>query len=123
MFDSPPGTACPFIQTVLHADFVILVTEPTPFGLSDLKQAVETLRVMKKRMGVIVNRSGIGNKEVYKYLEDESIPLLGEIPFDKKIALLYSEGKIAVRSIQSLQTVFDELISNIVNYGNSCNKW
>lgn len=97
ILDSPPGTACPFIQTASHADFVILVTEPTPFGLSDLKQTVETLKTMNKEMGVVVNRAGIGNRDVYQYLEDESIPLLGEIPFDKEIALCYSEGKIAVR--------------------------
>jgi len=62
IFDSPPGTSCPFIQTVARADYIILVTEPTPFGLSDLKQSAETLRTMDKPFGVIINRAGIGDK-------------------------------------------------------------
>src|SRR5574344_15920 len=61
-----------------HADYVVLVTEPTPFGLSDLKQTVDTLKTMGKEMGVVVNRAGLGNRDVYQYLEKESIPLLGE---------------------------------------------
>ncbi len=121
ILDSPPGTACPFIQTASHADFVVLVTEPTPFGLSDLKQTVETLKTMNKEMGVVVNRAGIGNREVYQYLEDESIPLLGEIPFDKEIALCYSEGKIAVKDIPSLKVEFENIVNKIVRYGNSSN--
>lgn len=121
ILDSPPGTACPFIQTASHADFVILVTEPTPFGLSDLKQTVETLKTMNKEMGVVVNRAGIGNRDVYQYLEDESIPLLGEIPFDKEIALCYSEGKIAVKDIPSVKVEFENIVNKIVRYGNSSN--
>ena len=119
--DSPPGTACPFIQTASCADYVILVTEPTPFGLSDLKQAVETLKTMNKKMGVIVNRAEIGNRDVYQYLEDESISLLGEIPFDKEIAMRYSEGKIAVKDIPSLEVIFENVVNKIVRYGNSSN--
>ena len=64
IFDSPPGTSCPFIHTVSPSDFVILVTEPTPFGLSDLKQSVETLKKINKSCGVIINRSGIGNNKI-----------------------------------------------------------
>ena len=61
IMDAPPGTSCPFIQTVASADYVILVTEPTPFGLSDLKQSVETLKTINKPYGVIINRAGLGN--------------------------------------------------------------
>ena len=121
ILDSPPGTSCPFIQTVSHADYIVLVTEPTPFGLSDLKQAVEKLRAMNKEMGVVVNRAGIGNSDVYQYLKEESIQLLGEIPFDKEIATLYSEGKIAVKEIPSLQVMFEIIVNRIVSYGNSSN--
>jgi MinD superfamily P-loop ATPase len=94
ILDSPPGTSCPFIHTVSSADYIILVTEPTPFGLSDLKQSVETLRILKKSFGVIINRSGIGNNKVQEYLRDESITLLLEIPYKKETALLYSMGKL-----------------------------
>ncbi len=92
ILDSPPGTSCPFIQTVSQADYVILVTEPTPFGLSDLKQSVETLRILKKPFGVIINRSGIGTNRVQEYLFKEGIDLLLEIPYKKETAQLYSKG-------------------------------
>jgi len=96
IFDAPPGTSCPFVQTVDAADYVILVTEPTPFGLSDLRQSVETLKVLRKKMGVVVNRADIGNRDVFKYLESEEIRLLAEIPYDGAVAHIYSEGKLAV---------------------------
>ncbi|MFO8021191.1 MAG: ATP-binding protein [Perlabentimonas sp.] len=113
LMDSPPGTSCPFIQTVNHADYVILVTEPTPFGLSDLKQSVETLKTMSIPCGVIINRAGMGDNEVYKYLEDNSIPLLMEIPFDREIASIYSKGNIVARGKpelkEQLHAVFNEI--------------
>jgi MinD superfamily P-loop ATPase len=97
LMDSPPGTSCPFIQTVANADYVILVTEPTPFGLSDLKQSVETLRTMNKPCGVIVNRAGLGDSAVYQYLKQENISLLMEIPFDRDIAAIYSRGELVAK--------------------------
>lgn len=115
ILDSPPGTSCPFIQTVSHADYVVLVTEPTPFGLSDLKQSVETLKTMGKPFGVIVNRAGLGNEDVYKYLKNENIHLLMEIPFDKEIASIYSKGEIVAKEKPELQekllAVFDNICS------------
>jgi MinD superfamily P-loop ATPase len=97
IMDSPPGTSCPFIQTVAGADYVILVTEPTPFGLSDLKQSVETLKTMHKSCGVIINRAGLGDDTMYKYLVDENIPLLMEIPFSIETALRYSKGEMVAK--------------------------
>ncbi len=76
ILDSPPGTSCPFIQTVAVTDFVILVTEPTPFGLSDLKQSVDTLKTMNKPCGVIINRANLGDNEMYDYLKQMQIPIL-----------------------------------------------
>ena len=106
LLDSPPGTSCPFIQTVAVADYVILVTEPTPFGMSDLKQSVEALRILNKPCGVVINRAGMGNGDVYKYLHDENLPLLMEIPFDRTIAMLYSEGKIVAAENSELYSGF-----------------
>ena len=94
ILDAPPGTSCPFIQTVAKADYVILVTEPTPFGLSDLKQSVETLKTMNKPFGIVLNRSDIGDKTVKDYALSEDITLLLEIPFKKEIAVKYSGGKL-----------------------------
>lgn len=64
ILDSPPGSSCPFVQTVAAADYVILVTEPTPFGLSDLKQTVDALNSMKKPFGVVINKAGLGDNEI-----------------------------------------------------------
>ena len=122
ILDSPPGTSCPFIQTVARADYVILVTEPTPFGLSDLKQSVDTLRKIKKTCGVIINRSGLGNMDVYEYLKREKIQLLMEIPFSREIAGLYSQGEIVSVKIPSLGDNLYSMVRNIIDQnGNSSN--
>jgi len=92
ILDSPPGTSCPVIQTVKNSDFCILVTEPTPFGLHDLKIIVQVLESMKIPSGVIVNRAGVGDKKVYEFCRGKNIPILLEIPYDKRIAELYSRG-------------------------------
>jgi MinD superfamily P-loop ATPase len=122
ILDAPPGTSCPFVHTVSAADYVILVTEPTPFGLSDLKQSVETLRIINRPFGVIINRSGMGNDDVKYYLDREGIDLLLEIPFSREIARLYSSGKIAAESdsilYQQLAKVFNKIISGYGNSGN-----
>lgn len=92
VIDAPPGTACSLVASVHKTDYCILVTEPTPFGLHDLKITVQVLRGLGVPMGVIINRAGLGDRKVYEYCEKEKIPLLLEIPFDKKIAELYSRG-------------------------------
>jgi MinD superfamily P-loop ATPase len=94
IFDSPPGTSCPVIEAVKDADFVILVTEPTPFGLNDLKLAVETARELDKKFGVVINRYGIGDEEVENYCKNEQIPILAKIPNSRNIAELYSQGEL-----------------------------
>jgi MinD superfamily P-loop ATPase len=124
ILDAPPGTSCPFIQTVKNADFVILVTEPTPFGLSDLKQSVETLKSMGKSYGVIVNRAGMGDDEVFNYLNRENIPLMMKIPFDRSIARSYSEGKLLTNEDPSWQMQFNQMYNRIAErYGISCYQW
>ncbi|MCK4476051.1 MAG: ATP-binding protein [Methanophagales archaeon] len=92
IIDVPPGTACPVIAAVQGSDYCILVTEPTPFGLYDLRLAVEVLRVLKIPFGVVINKAGIGDRKVYDYCEEEGIPILLEIAYDKMIARWYSEG-------------------------------
>jgi len=123
IMDAPPGTSCPFIQTVASADYVILVTEPTPFGLSDLKQSVETLKTINIPCGVIINRAGLGDNLVQEYLIKEKIPLLLEIPFKKEIAALYSMGKIVAESDHLLSKQLLSVVENInITYGNSSNQ-
>ncbi|MDX9727513.1 MAG: hypothetical protein RBT38_14130, partial [Bacteroidales bacterium] len=102
-----------FIQTVATSDFVVLVTEPTPFGLSDLRQSVDTLRTMGIPSGVIVNRAGLGNGSMYDYLEENRIPLLMEIPFDENIARIYSEGRLLTDTDESYREQFRDLYTKI----------
>lgn len=113
LLDAPPGTACAFAVTVSLADYTILVTEPTPFGLSDLQSSVEALRDINKPFGVIVNRSGLGDRELYDYLESEEIPLLLEIPFNRQYAVIYSDGHCVVDTDQQLEADLLDVIHKI----------
>jgi len=92
IIDSPPGTSCPVIESVYGSDYCILVSEPTPFGLHDLKITVEVLEEINIPFGVIINRAGIGDRKIYDYCEEKGAPILLEIPFQREIAELYSNG-------------------------------
>lgn len=94
IIDAPPGTSCPVIEAVSNTDYVILVTEPTPFGMHDLELSVEMLRLLKIPFGVIINRSDIGNEVTENYCRTEDIKILAKIPFVRKIAEAYSEGNL-----------------------------
>jgi MinD superfamily P-loop ATPase len=113
IFDSPPGTSCPVVAAVKRCDYVILVTEPTPFGYNDLKLAVATIRIMGLPMGVVINRDGIGNDEVQEYCNRENIDILARIPYDPAIARLYSEGSILLDEIDYLEPLLYDLIAAI----------
>jgi MinD superfamily P-loop ATPase len=113
IIDAPPGTSCPVIAAMNKADFIVLVTEPTPFGLHDLKLAVETVKILDIPCGIVINRVGIGNDEVNKYAEKENIPILMEIPFDKKIAQIYSNGLMIVEELPEYREKFLVLFQKI----------
>jgi MinD superfamily P-loop ATPase len=97
--DCPPGTSCSLVEAVRGTDFCLLVTEPTPFGLYDLDLALKVLEKMEIPRGVLVNKSGIGDRKVYEYLQRRKIPLLMEIPMSREIAELYSRGLILAEGI------------------------
>jgi len=113
IIDSPPGTACPLVTSVYGSDFCLLVTEPTPFGLHDLKITVEVVKELSIPIGVIVNMAGVGDNKVYDYCREQNIPILLEIPFDRKIAELYSNGVAFVEKlpswIEKFQTVWKKI--------------
>lgn len=117
IIDSPPGTACPVIESIVGSDYCILVTEPTPFGLHDLKLAVEVARELEVDFGVIINRDGIGNDEVEKYCKNEEIPILMKIPQSEEIAKLYSKGIPYVNEIEGYKEKFIELFDKIKEGG------
>jgi len=113
IIDSPPGTTCPVITAIRDSDYVVLVTEPTPFGLHDLRLAVETCRALGLPCGVVINRCDSGDERVTAYCRDEAIPVLLEIPDDRRIAEAYSRGTPAVDVLPELRREFQRLMKNI----------
>jgi len=111
LLDAPPGTSCPVIEASRFSDFVVLVTESTPFGLNDLKLAVETMKVLNQNYGVVINRHGIGDDGVEKYCQDENIPIITKIKNDKEIAKLYSGGNLLYEKIPHFKDSLDEIIT------------
>jgi MinD superfamily P-loop ATPase len=103
LIDCPPGTACPFVTAVKGCEAALLVTEPTPFGLHDLKLAVETLRELKIPFGVVVNRILDEDSRISEYCLTEGLPLLLQIPDDRRIAEAYSRGQILTTVMPELQ--------------------
>lgn len=112
-YDSPPGTSCPFIGTVENADSVILVAEPTPFGLNDLRLSVEVLKTLNKPTYAIINRYGMGNDEVEKYLNAEKIEIIATIPYDIEIAKQYSRGEIVAQKSAKYNEIFKQAIEKV----------
>ena len=113
IIDAPPGTSCPVIASMNGADFVLLVTEPTPFGLYDLKLAVGAVKVLGIPCGLIINRSDMGDDKVKAYAEQEDLPILMEIPFDRRIAEAYSRGEILVEVMPEWKEKFKTLFHRI----------
>lgn len=94
ILDAPPGTSCPVVETISDADYVILVTEPTPFGLHDLKLMLALVRELGIPFGVVVNKAELGNREVYSYLQNEGVEILSEIPFNRSYASQYARADL-----------------------------
>ena len=113
IIDAPPGTSCPVITAMAGSDFVVLVTEPTPFGLNDLKLAVEAVRVMGLPFGMIINRCDAGTDETEKYAEREGIPILMKIPDRRDIAENYSRGILMTQAIPEIKQQFRQLMADI----------
>jgi len=113
IIDVPPGTSCPVIESIGGSDYCILVTEPTPFGLHDLKLAVEIVRHLDMPFGVIINRDGIGDKKVETYCQNENISILLKIPDRRKIAHLYSKGIALVNESYEWHEMFAQVFNQI----------
>lgn len=113
IIDSSPGTSCPVVETVKGTDFVLLVTEPTPFGLNDLKLAVEMVRKLELKYSVLVNRAGIGDDRIHRFCAEEGVDLIAEIPDDRKIAEAYSRGDLVIHALPLYKTVFEGIIKAI----------
>jgi len=112
LYDSPPGTSCSVVATVRGADFVVLVTEPTPFGLHDLDLAVATLRPMGRPLGVVVNRAD-EDRRVQDYCQAENLPVLAELPDDRRVAETYARGELLFDRLPDWRGRFEDLWARI----------
>jgi len=119
ILDAPPGTSCPVIATLRGSDFVVLVTEPTPFGLHDLRLAVDMVRELSIPFGVVVNRMGVGDDRVHLFCRDQGIPILLEIPDDRRIAEAYSRGEMVIDVLPEYASHFATLFWNIKDISNA----
>ena len=118
LIDCPPGTACTTVSAVEVADFAIIVVEPSPFGLSDMKLVVQLLRDMKIPFGVVINKFDEDENIVKKYCDDEKIEIIGTIPFDRKIAETYSKGEIIAEALPEYRENFETILKRVKSYGN-----
>ncbi len=113
ILDAPPGTSCPVVETVSDADFVILVTEPTPFGMYDLKLMIALVREMDKPFGVVINKADLGNQDLFQYLEKENIEIISEIPFSKAYASQYARADIFRNVPDEIDQAFRKIVANL----------
>lgn len=93
IIDSPPGVSCPAVCAVMDSDYIVLVTEPTPFGFYDFRLAWEAFSAFGKPMGAVINRAGLGDDQVENFCKEKNLPILAQIPFDRRIAEAYSRGE------------------------------
>lgn len=118
LLDAPAGTACPVVETVRGSDFLLLVTEPTPFGLHDLRLAVELAGTLRLSCGVVINRAVAGWTEVRQFCQQARIPVLAEIPDDLAVAEAYSEGSLAAEAVPGYRRRFANLLREVVRAAN-----
>jgi len=119
IIDAPPGTSCPVIEAVKNTDFVILVTEPTPFGLHDLKLALDMVRALDLNFAVAINRSDIGDQKLKKYCTDQGIEIVLEIPHNRRIAEAYSRGEIICENLKDYTQLFSGLARRLMTLKNA----
>ncbi|MDD2903808.1 MAG: ATP-binding protein [Syntrophales bacterium] len=113
IIDAAPGTSCPVVTTLQGSDVVILVTEPTPFGLNDLELAVGVTRQLKIPCGLAINRADLGDRRVHEYATRENLPILLEIPFDREAAEVYAQGGLLVEELPQWRRLMKDLIAKL----------
>jgi len=113
IIDAPPGTACPLVATIVDADIVVMVTEPTPFGLHDLSIAVAVTEKLKIPLGLVINREREKFQPLEKYIRDNRMGVISRIPEDRRIAECYSRGQIIIEALPEYRPLFGDLAINI----------
>ncbi len=113
IIDAPPGTSCPVVTAIRNVDYVLLVAEPTPFGLHDLKLSVDVLRMLGMTFGVVINRADIGDDRTRQFCQESKIPIVMTIPNDRRIAEVYSRGELVVEQLPEYRQQYADLASRI----------
>ena len=117
IIDCPPGTSCTTVAAVEKSDYAIVVTEPSPFGLSDMKLVLKLLRDLKIPFGIVINKADSKENLVESYCQEEGIEILEKIPFDRKIAKNYSEGNIIADILPEYRKSFEKILKRVQKYG------
>ncbi len=114
--DGAPGASCPVVEAIDGADYVILVTEPTPFGLHDLEVAHDIVRELGLRAGVIINRDDKDRpfEPLENFIRDRKLPVLARIPFSRDIASVYSRGGILAEHLPFVREIFEDVYQKVV---------
>ena len=120
LIDSPPGTSCPVIESIRGSDYVVLVTESTPFGLYDLTLAIELTRALGIPFGTVINRADLGDSEVARYCDQNGVPVLAQIRDDRRVAEMYSRGEMVARTLPYYRSIIEELIERITGEVGVC---
>jgi MinD superfamily P-loop ATPase len=115
ILDSPPGTSCPVVETVKDSDLCVLVTDPTPFGINDLKLSVDMARETGIEPVILVNRAEYMDNALKEYCKKEQLDIIGEIPDERKIAESYSRGELAVEKFPEIRKLFENIADKILN--------
>ena len=124
IIDAPPGTSCPVITAIRETDFVLLVTEPTPFGLHDVRLAIEAVNILEIPCGLVINKADMGDDGVKNYAKERNIPILLEIPFERRIAEIYSRGELVASVLpewrEKFVRLYDALLNIVERSGKRC---
>ena len=113
--DSPPGTSCPVVESLKNVDFVLLVSESTPFGLHDLTLAFQMVQELGMPCGVVINREGIGNASVEEFCHEHNLPILMRLPFSRQIAEVLAQGQPLVNAFPEYHPVFHDLYQRVLD--------
>jgi MinD superfamily P-loop ATPase len=113
LIDAPPGVSCPALTAVLDSDAILLVTEPTPFGLYDFQLAWEAMAPLGKPLGAVINRAGLGNDAVYRFCAAQGVPILAEIPYERAIAAAYAQGQVIAQTSPALEDLFRTMAARL----------
>ena len=113
ILDAPPGTSCPVVETISDVDYIILVAEPTPFGLHDLKLMLALVREIDKPFGVVINKANMGNRDLHEFLEKEQVEILTEIPFSLSYASQYASADLFEKTPVDIQAAHQQIMERL----------